>query len=501
LFDPGNYNAKLMVIGQSVFGKKKMSFHSFRREAGEPMLDLLRRAARDTDTSGAAWTVSMPAGSCHLRELIFPFNDLAKIKAVLDHELARVLPFSLKGAEVRLVSHWPNARGGRGVLVAVVPANTIAALKDDFKQAGLFLESIVTEYESVSALFLSSPTHDRGQTATLVDLGENQTLICTFADGRLRYARCLTLGLGNIRQGMPTTDRGPEELLADEFEGISHLPAARFLESLSRELHLSLTVSGEAVQGTVETLYLSGGGADIHGISAYFEEITGAEVHNWQELLLPVISEQLASPTAPARRYWSPAIVSGLASLSINVALQSHFKSSMVKEHLDPRVMAVMVLLLLNLTVVLYGSKLLIEARRSRIVNAALEERFKKNLERDFPHAVGKDKPLNYLRKPLSQMRSGKQMLNSLPEKLLDIVKELTTMLPGSPDLILESLTTGGDIVTLKGRTPSYGLLEQLKAKVEESAAFTRVTVQSATKIRENSKNEVGFELEMEVAR
>ena len=79
------------------------------------------------------------------------------------------------------------------------------------------------------------------------------------------------------------------------------------------------------------------------------------------------------------------------------------------------------------------------------------------------------------------------------------MVKELTLYLPGPSDLTLEKVGTEGDLVTVKGRTPSYGHLESLKAKIEESTLFISVTVKSATKIRDNSKNEVGFELEMGV--
>ncbi len=499
-FDPGSFKSKLLMISRGIFGRRKLLFDTFRRRPGEALPDLLVRIARETDTEGADWTVSVAANLCHLRELTFPFSDMKKITAVLPHELARVLPFPVQDAEVRMVSSWSTPRGGRGVLVAAIPLSVINHLKADFQKAGIYLDAIVTEFESLAAQFLSSPSGLEGRPAAMVDLGDSQTLVCTFADGNLRYARCLPMGLGNLRQGLKLGVQEFEQLLEEVLSQKTHHPDVNgFLNTLTRELYLSLTASGSA-SANVEKLYISGGGGDIPHLSDYLGESTGAAIGNWQELLSPSLRSGLASPTAPARRYAGPSIAAGMASIAIDTTLQDRYRSSLLKKETSYGRLVAMSLLFLCLGTGMYAAKLWIEIRRWQSGNRALETRFEQNLESLFPHAVGKDKPLVFLGKNLPQMVSGKRLLTSLPISFLGIVKELSSVLPGPPDFVLEELKTEASLVLLTGKTQSYGNLENLKLKVEESAVFSRVTVKSTTPVRTGETNEVRFELEMELA-
>ncbi|MCK4534301.1 MAG: PilN domain-containing protein, partial [Syntrophobacterales bacterium] len=83
--------------------------------------------------------------------------------------------------------------------------------------------------------------------------------------------------------------------------------------------------------------------------------------------------------------------------------------------------------------------------------------------------------------------------------KTLDILKDISRLVPGTTDFLITSFTFDGDTVKIKGETDNFNSVDGIKSELAKSSCFRNVTISSASLIKKG--NRVGFDLRMEVAR
>ncbi len=83
--------------------------------------------------------------------------------------------------------------------------------------------------------------------------------------------------------------------------------------------------------------------------------------------------------------------------------------------------------------------------------------------------------------------------------RTLDIIKDISRLIPESTDFLITSFTFDGAAVKIKGETDNFNTVDNIKNSLSKSNYFKNVTISSATLIKKGSR--VGVDLRIDDCR
>ncbi len=381
-----------------------------------------------TDRVGAA----LPAGQAYVRTLEFPFKERRKIKAAAPFELAARLPVGIEECQVVMLP--PDGSGaGASIVSAAAPKANLEAFLDPFEQHRLPLQVVDLMPHSLAAGFGETIT-----TGVLLCLNEEEVTLSLLVGGRVAEYRHF-----------------PLEGMAVDME---------LAQALLREVTTYLRYG----EGKPLPVYLTGALATAELLAQLQEQGLPAQLftphlghRNIPPKFVPAVAMALRlSKKAEAR--------------SFNLRQGSYaYRGEAAGLHKSlygfGALLGASLLLFCIATGLGYRDK-------SRQAEALLKQ-MTREYQETFPGStITVDVPLQ-MQSKLQELRNRAQALGiGAPPQVLPILKELSTVVAGSPYEVEElSCDEGG--CSLSGKADSFDAVNRMKAQLEASPLFGKAEV------------------------
>lgn len=502
--DLGSHSIKVVELRQTLRGVELVRLHALPVDGapavpsapGAPPAELsdaaevevLREWVRAQSLAGERIVCAIPGDRVARRQMRLPFRDRRRIAQAVPFEVESETPFSLDDVFV----DWEQVGSpspGADVVATVVPRRDVAARIEGLRRAGIVPG--VLEVEGLVLGNLSELVELPG-TRLLVDLGHRKTTLCLLVDGAPRAARTLPVGGRHLTEAL-ARERGIELAQAERVKcrdgilpsgkGSGGSPAAlRVLERLVRDLVRTLggleTTLGGPAEKSIGEITLLGGGARLAGIDQILTERTGIQTERLQ-----------IAPTGPASVLIAggdPLRFAPALALALRGTLRTRTRMNFLQAEYAPRIDLRKVGERLRGTALLAGLALLL-AIGAGVSRIALESRRADALERELGQlwseaAPGKARPEDVPRALQQALRDAQQRAEFLGIyggnlSALDLLTEISKLVPADLQVIFEELSIDGQVVRIRGHTPSFAAVDQLKGALAKFPSFGDIHV------------------------
>ena len=327
-------------------------------------------------------------------------------------------------------------------------------------------------------------------TRLIADLGHRKTTLCLCQDGKPLAARTLPIA-GQALTAAIARDSGLGEVEAERrkiergvIDGASGDRAVDVLDRLARELVRtigSLETVLEAADTSIEAIDLLGGTAHVHRIDEYLAERTGIRAAR-----LPLPSGELGAAFLAGGDplVYGPAMALALRGSS-QATTRMNFRQGEWEHRVDlqsvgrelrwPAMLAGLALVLGGLSL---GTQIALDDRQANRAEAEARAL--------VAGALGSEPAGN----PVSAMQNAVRDAQSRADTLgvyrgnlsaLDLLTEISRHVPEQLDVVFEELAIDRQVVQIKGHSPSYGSVDQLRAELAQFAPFSQITVGDIT--------------------
>lgn len=227
--------------------------------------------------------VSLPEEQAYLANMRIPRVADADVRGSIDLHLEEYVPIS--GAEATfdymlIDEPTQHRKDTMDVVVSVLPRTAVEAYLDIFHGTGITPKAF--EFESQAMARAIVPRGDNG-TFLVVDIGKMVTDIFVAANGVVQFSASLDIGGHNLTQSIERalkvsyeeaeTMKMKHGLVGGAKDEGVHTALISVMTDLRTRLmrHYSYwqTHHGDKVGGNIESVYLTGGGANLRGIAEY----------------------------------------------------------------------------------------------------------------------------------------------------------------------------------------------------------------------------------------
>ena len=503
--DIGSHSVKAVELRQPL-GRDLEVVQLQRFELDDPAPALateLRQLVSAHDLPLEHVVVSVAGDRLSTRRLAFPFRDRRKIAAAVPFEVEEQVPFDLKD----YVVDWDLAvESAAGVEVAacIVPRHELSLLLDTLRDAELTPRVVEAEGLALSNL---ATILDLPGTRVLADVGHRKTTLALCRDGRVMATRTLPIAGKALTQAI-AAERGLGDVEAErakQEEGVignrRAAQAVTVLDRLAREVARTLaSFEPLLASGTsIERAHLLGGSAKLAGLDGYLSERTGTP---FDRLPLPRGSLGAAFVAQGDTLLFAPAMALALRGTT-RTATRVNLRQGEFAERIDLRGVARD----LRPTAWIAGGTLLaagIFLGADIWVNsrsAGKHESASRALASEaLKGAPGSDDTLADMQRALRDAERRAETLGVYRGNLsaLDLLTEISSHVPNNLEVVFEELSIERDAVQIRGHTPDFKAVDQLKGELEKFEPFSEVLVGSTD--QDPRRGGVNFDLRIRVA-
>jgi len=455
-------------------------------ESGDAAASLARVLSLYRDVhrlSGMEPIGTMPGPMTSTRRLSLPFSDAKKIRQTVPFEVESQVPYGIE--EIVLdYQVLDTAAEGTDVLVGLARRELIARQLQALEVAGL--DPRILELDSPVLANLSPFLENAGGFVFLADVGHVKTGLCALSGGKLHSARTLPLAGLSLTLALAEdlrAERGEAERRKHE-EGLALLhpsrPAfARALDRLVREIDRTFTAPENARLGRPDRILLFGGSARMAGLGEFLQERLGVPVE------APVFR-------ADERFAWRPNAEEALiAPAALALALRGVLRPPVSRLNLRQEEFAYKrdftVLRRRFLPTVSIAASLLLLVLLNVGVIRVQDHRQIARLDAQMAEILRQTQPgVTRIVDPLAQMRSGVSEIQRRAQALglyggnvtaLGVLREISSRVPAGVDVTITDLSIDEARIRVHGLTPSYELVDRLKAELQKVSFFREVNV------------------------
>jgi general secretion pathway protein L len=485
--DLGSHSIKLVELRQSLRSIELGRLVAVPVAPGAAPLEALGDAVASLGVAGERVVCAIAGDRVARRPIRFPFRDRRRIAQAVPFEIESETPFELDQVFVdwELVG---DRKAGADVVATVVPRAEVARQLEALRELGV--ETRLLEVEGLALANLAGLVELPG-TRLLVDLGHRKTTLCLMVDGVARAARTLPLG-GRLLTEAIARERG---VAWDEAERRKHRdgvlgpdlapisPAtARAFERLVRELVRSVggfeSALGAPPEKAIEEVTLLGGGARLQRIDEYLGAQLGIRT---ARLSVPPGATTGAFLAAGDPLRFAPALA-----LALRGTLRSRTRMNFLQAEFAPRLdlrrvgrqlrtTAVLAAIALLLGLALGGARIAAQSRQAAVLEAELAAIWSQA-------QPGRPVPANVARSLEQALRDAQQRADFLgiyggQLSALDVLTEISKLVPKDLAVIFEELSIDGQVVRLRGHTPSFAAVDQLKTALAAFPHFGEIRV------------------------
>lgn len=485
--DLGSHSIKVVELRQNLRTVEvaRLQLLNVANESSE--FDALRDGAAALGLSGERVVAAIPGDRVARRAIHFPFRERRRIAQAVPFEVESETPFDLDEVFVdwELVG---EARAAADVVATVVPRAEVASRLEALRDAGLGAR--VLEVEGLALANLAAFVPMPG-TRLLIDLGHRKTTLCLLVNGVARAARTVPLGGRALTEAIA---RG-SSVEWDEAERVKcrdgvfspnlapNSPAIeRALGRLVRELVRTVggfeSALGAPPDKAIDEITLLGGGARLQRIDEYLSTQLGIRCARFS---VPPGAATGAFLAAGDPLLYAPALA-----LALRGTLRAKTRMNFLQAEFAPRLDIRRLLKQFRGSLVLAAIALLL-ALGSGIERIAIQGQRANALEAQLAQIwntaqPGKPVPTNVSRALDVTLREAQQRADFLGLyggnlSALDILTQISKLVPKDLDVIFEEMSIDGQVVRFRGHTPSFAAVDQLKTALAAFPHFGEIRV------------------------
>jgi general secretion pathway protein L len=421
---------------------------------------------------------TLPAHKAVLRNLSLPFKDPRRIRQTLKGVLEEHMPFEPEDVVADFQPLPPQNSGDTPLLVAAIPQEVIASHLGLLQDIGLEPTIIDLDVFALANAALLGSSHLE-HNAVLIDCNPARTLMTVLHRGMPVFARSLT-------QGLAPTDVSPESQA----------------NHLGKHLQHTLYACENVLQQPYDPDILLLSGEDRHHLgrlAAALETELEVRAEVWQPTSEHCRKAQAIPEDLSQCAVAFGAAIRGLHRQAVGVNLRrEHFELHRDIQELRGRLIGLGIMMVLVAGLGLF----------SLFLNTRFKTQRYTQLRQEIGRIFRDTLPSTRMVQPTDQMR---EKIRDIEERLrafggvtgaqlsgLQILREVSTRVPSSIIVDVDTLTITTDTTDLNGTTDSYDNVVKLKDALEASPFFTTVKI---TNTKTDVKNKVAFKLTITTAR
>ena len=486
--DVGSHAAKAVELRQTLRGVEVVQLRHLAFDDPTPGVAIeLRELVQLHDLPVDYVVVSLAGDRISARRLVFPFRDRKKIGPAVPFEVEGQCPFPLDD----YVVDWEvvgERKAQTEVVATLAPRSEVALLLETLGEAGI--SPRIVEAEGLALSNLSS-VFDLPGTRLLADIGHRKTTLCLCVDGRAVASRTVPVAGLAITRAL-ARDRNVGELEAERIkleDGVlgarPHPAALEVLDRLAREILRTLGALESLLPGGsagLQALHLLGGSGRLHRLDEFLRERTGLPT---QRLPLPAGELGSAFLAGGDPLLFGPAMALALRGSS-RATTRINLRQGELGARIDYRQIGRelrLPLALAGVALVLgfvsIGTRLALDARRAE----RAERQARALVAQALPGSAAAPDPLTALQEAVRSAQRRADTLGVYRGNLsaLDILTELSRLVPPNLDVVFEELSIERQVIQIKGHSPSFGSVDQLRAKLAQYGPFAEITVGDIT--------------------
>ncbi len=437
-------------------------------EDGDPLVQALRLLKEEIDPAKANVVVALPADGILYRKLSVPFKEDNKIKQILPFELEPLLPVDIDTLKIDF--HKNQSSDQTDILAVAIDQSVLQRFMDALASANIRPQLVVPGGFPLTR-YLSELDALSSQQLLLLDMEEDKTSLFAVNSGRIELVRRLASGVHTEQEAEALALRIRQTLTAMSDHQNDYLVPAKVL----------ITGSGLKIPDVFQRISLA--------LELPAENL---DVSQW--------APRLETGDAAG---WAPEIMNNALALALLEAdgrpcANFHRTSSPLRNYWTAYRSYIMAPAILLAVAIIIGLSGVI------IDNYVLKKRVKKldmQIEQvylsTFPGSRITAPPLDLMKSKINELKKGDSSSgqNPSPVRTIDVLLEVSKLIPQNIDVLLTQMTVGGDAVTISGETGDFNSVDDIKGNVEKGALFKQVTIASANMNKSGKK--VRFKLKI----
>jgi len=441
-------------------------------ESGEERASALKTITDKIDISDVVCIASFPAEDISYRNIKIPFREPKKIKQILPFELEPTLLFPIENAIIDFqYLTLPKQQDQTGIIAAVIEKEKLEAYLAELASFRINPQ-VVTIGGYSTALCLTRlvelPNH-----SAVIDIDPEWATLFAVSAGQIQIIRSFSLNpslkspAGSIAKGIQQTVSAAEDIL-----GINFSPKAIYITgSGEKELNIESELS-ELLDLPVKKIDLS----REAGITLT-ESLDGSWIPDQMNNALSLAVSEVHG-------------THGLNFSKRQFAGKKHWiahKKDITKTGILAG--AIFLMLLFNVTYDFYSM-----SEKKDDLNSQITTIFKET----FPEITRIVDPLQQMRVKIKELKE-QSMNPGEAEKnfrTIDILNDISRLLPMEMDIELDHLIIGPESVSLSGDTATFNSVDDLKNNLEKGPLFKKVSISSANSDKTGKR--INFKLKIQ---
>ena len=445
---------------------------------------------------------ALPAKDFFFRNIRLPFKDKKKISQTIAYELEPLIP--CPADEVLIDYVITDQTDQTDIFSAAVAKSAAGDLIKYLKKCNV--EASIMDIDAVPVVSRLLTSHTDTGCGLFLDIGARDTTGVIFDKSGILHIRHLRFGGEKITKAIAealkiefseaekrkrTGDTGEAE------EEIS-VVCGKFFSEVKNTLQF-LGLKGDLKEDPGK-VFLTGGGALYPPLPKKMETSFSLPIE-----MVDISAADDIVMEKEAGKDWNPMLMNQALALAIRETKKNagfNFargefgpKKKYEKFRKDFKWVAAIVFIILCA----FGIDLYIDYHYDRAHLNRLKYEITDVFKKTCPEVTRIVDPIQQLKVRIAEARNSSSGLNGHGAgiRTLDIIKDISRLIPESTDFLITSFTFDGATVKIKGETDNFNTVDNIKNSLGKSNYFKNVTISSASLIKKGSR--VGVDLRIEL--
>ncbi|MBW1898971.1 MAG: PilN domain-containing protein [Deltaproteobacteria bacterium] len=460
------------IKGNVIESYSHFSLEPNTEESGAEKSSALKAITDKINVSDVVCIASFPAEDVSYRNIRIPFREPKKIRQVLSFELEPTLPSPIEEAVIDFQQlTLPKQQYQTGIIAAVIEKTKLDEYLAELASFRINPQAVTIGGYSTAlclARLLELPNH-----SVIIDVDPEWATLFAVSAGQVQIVRSITLSSSSkspvrlISRGILQTVSAAEDMLGIDF--------------------------------SPEVIYLTGAGENELNIGRELSDLLDLPVKK-----IDLAQEAGITVTEQAGRSWIPDQMDNALSLAVSEVHGSHGlnfskrqfagKKQWIAHKKDITKTGILagIILLILLFNVSYGFYSM--SKKKNDLDFQITTIFKET----FPEVTRIVDPLQQMRVKVKEVKQ-QSMIPGEAEKnfrIIDILNDISRLLPGEMDIDLSRLVVGPENVTLSGDTATFNSVDDMKNRLEKGPLFKKVSITSANSDKTGKR--INFKLKIQ---
>jgi len=460
------------IKGNVIESYSHFSLEPNTEESGAEKSSALKAITDKINVSDVVCIASFPAEDVSYRNIRIPFREPKKIRQVLSFELEPTLPSPIEEAVIDFQQlTLPKQQYQTGIIAAVIEKTKLDEYLAELASFRINPQAVTIGGYSTAlclARLLELPNH-----SVIIDVDPEWATLFAVSAGQVQIVRSITLSSSSkspvrlISRGILQTVSAAEDMLGIDF--------------------------------SPEVIYLTGAGENELNIGRELSDLLDLPVKK-----IDLVQEAGITVTQQAGQSWIPDQMDNALSLAVSEVHGSHGLNFSKRQFAGKKqwiahkkditktgILAGIILLILffNFSYGFYSM-----SKKKNDLDFQITTIFKET----FPEVTRIVDPLQQMRVKVKEVKQ-QSMIPGEAEKnfrIIDILNDISRLLPREMDIELSRLVVGPENVTLSGDTATFNSVDDMKNRLEKGPLFKKVAISSANSDKTGKR--INFKLKIQ---